>query len=88
MKTDPIWYAASLFSTPESPQPSWSGYMHRISHGDHLPSAAITLLPIINLKTIIKLLNWLFSFSGTQHGVRGPCMTTRFFENNVFPQKY
>ena len=39
-----------FFSKPESPQPNWSDYMQRISHGDHLPSAAIALLPIIDLK--------------------------------------
>ena len=50
LNTDLIWHAASLFSKPESPQPNWSGYIQRISHGDHLPSAVITLLPIIDLK--------------------------------------
>ena len=52
LNTDFIWHAASLFSKPEIPRPNWSGYRQRISHGDHLPSAAITLLPIIDLKTI------------------------------------
>ena len=41
-----------FFSKPEIPRPNWSGYRQRISHGDHLPSAAITLLPIIDLKPI------------------------------------
>ena len=45
-----IWHAASLFSKSESPGPNWSGYMQRISHGDHLLSAANTLWPIIDLK--------------------------------------
>ena len=52
LNTDLIWHAASLFSKPEIPRPNWSGYRQRISHGDHLPSAAITLLPIIDLKPI------------------------------------
>ena len=50
LNNDLIWHAASLFSKPESPRPNWSGYMLQISHGDHLTSAAITLLPIIDLK--------------------------------------
>ena len=50
LNTDLIWHSASFFFKPESPRPNWSGYMQRISHGDQLPSAAITLLPIIDLK--------------------------------------
>ena len=50
LNTDLIWHAPSLFFKPESPRPNWSGYMQRISHGDHLPSGAITLLPITDLK--------------------------------------
>ena len=49
LNTDLLWHAAGLFSKPESPRPNWSGYMQRISHGDHLPNATITLLPIIDL---------------------------------------
>ena len=37
------------------------------------------------------LWNWLFSFSGAEHGVRGPCGViydrAGFFENNSFARK-
>ena len=49
LNTDILWHAAGLYSTPETPRPNWSGYMERVSNGDHLPNSTITLLPVIDL---------------------------------------
>lgn len=49
LNADILWHAAGLFSSQQKPRPNWSGYMQRISNGDHLPNSTITLLPIIDL---------------------------------------
>lgn len=49
MNTDVLWLTASLFLTQDKPRPSWSGYMQKVSHGDHPQNATITLLLIIDL---------------------------------------
>ena len=47
LNTDSLLHVESLFLKPESPRPNWLGYMQSILHEEHLPNAAITLLPVI-----------------------------------------